>query len=810
MVDINKLLEELTIEEKASLISGHKSWFTNQISRLNIPKIMMTDGPHGLRKKREDGKAVLNGLGDSEISTCFPPAVTSASSFNKDLMFKMGEAMGKECNYYDVHVILGPAMNIKRNPLCGRNFEYFSEDPLVSGVMATELTKGIESRNVGTSLKHYAANNNEANRYFGDSIVDDRSLREIYLRGFERVVKQAHPKTIMCAYNKVNGEFASENKELLTDILRTEWGFNGLVMSDWGAVNDRVKGVKAGLDLEMPGDVGHNRQVIVDAYKSGDLTEEELNEAVRNVLNMVYSSLEYEKPEELDFEAHAKLSKQLSLDSAVLLKNEENILPLSKNGKYLIIGELFEKMRYQGAGSSLIRPWKVVSPKEAFENNNIDFNYVKGYKVLDFEVNKELQEEALLQAQNYETILFFGGLSELAESEGIDRKTLSLPNNQVELLNQLSALGKNIIFVMYGGSPVIIPAYNDIKGILNMYLPGQMGGESTYDLLFGDVSPSGRLAETWPLELTDVPFINEFTKTNNDLYKEGLFVGYRYFDSFNKNVRFPFGYGLSYSKFNYDNLSVFKNGNKVVVRVDVTNTGDMKAKEAVQIFVKAPKSKVIKPIHELRGFTKVELEPNETKTAIVEIDINDLNVYINNNWVLENGTYTIQVCKNSNQVLLEKEIELKSEDTIIPNNFEYEIYSNHDRFINMTDDEFKAISKKEFEHIEHKNPYDLNTPINQYKTFWGRKIYKLMMFVVNRVYKKALKSKEDEHKETRVKNAYFTMQMLKTLSVRSLSYASEGMLSHRMATGILDIANGKFFRGLWKIITKEKVFKLPE
>ena len=810
MVDIDKLLEELTVEEKVSLLSGHKSWFTNQISRLNIPKICMTDGPHGLRKKREDGKAVLNGLGDSEIATCFPPAVTSAASWNEDLLLKMGETMGKECNYYDVHVILGPAMNIKRNPLCGRNFEYFSEDPLISGKMSTALTKGIESRNVGTSLKHYACNNNEANRYFGNSVVDDRTYREIYLRGYERVVKEAHPKTVMCAYNKVNGEFASEHKELLTTILRDEWGFDGVVMSDWGAVNDRVKGVIAGLDLEMPGDVTHNRQVLVDAYKSGELPKEALDKAARNMLKLIYSSLDYEKLESLDFDSHANLSKELSLESAVLLKNDNNILPLNKNGKYLVIGELFEKMRYQGAGSSLIRPYKVVSPMDAFNTNNVDYSYVKGYKVLDFVTNEKLHNEALSEANNYDNILFFGGLSELAESEGLDRKTLDLPANQVKLLEDLVKLNKNIVFVMYGGSPVVIPAYSDVKAILNMYLPGQMGGESTYDLLFGNVSPSGRLAETWPLSVEDIPFNNEFTKQDNDLYKEGLFVGYRYFNSFDKKVRFPFGYGLSYSTFKYEDMKAFVQNDQIVVKVNITNTGNIKAKEVVEVFIKAPKTKVIKPHHELRGFTKVELEVNETKEATVVINIEDLKYYINNEWVLEAGTYTIELCKNANEVLLSKELELKSKDVIIPNEFEYALYSDYYRFIGMTDEEFSRVSKKEFAHTEHKKPYNLNTPINQYKSFWGRKIYKLMLFVCNRVYKKALKSKEDEHKETRVKNAYFTVNMLKTLSIRSLSYASEGMMSHRMALGIVDIANGKILRGLWKLITKEKCFKLPK
>ena len=385
MENIEKLLQELTLEEKACLLSGHKSWHSVKIPRLNIPSIFITDGPHGLRKKKENSKET--GLGQTEPSTCFPAASTTGTSWNKELLFQMGEAMGKECNHYNVHVILGPAVNIKRNPLCGRSFEYFSEDPLIAGLLGAELTKGIESRGVGTSVKHYCCNNNEGNRYFGDSLVDERALREIYLKVFEHIVKKGKPATLMCAYNQINGKYASENEFILNKVLRDEWDFKGLVMSDWGAVNNRVKGLNAGLDLEMPGDVQYNRTLIVEGVKNGQISEETLNKSVRRVLEMVYRTIENHIEHQADFNYHSVLSKKIACDSAVLLKNKDNLLPLSKDNKYVVIGEMFTKMRYQGAGSSLIRPTKLVKPVDAFNENKVNYTFFKGYNVDSFDVD---------------------------------------------------------------------------------------------------------------------------------------------------------------------------------------------------------------------------------------------------------------------------------------------------------------------------------------------------------------------------------------------------------------------------------------
>lgn len=807
-MDIDLLLKELTLEEKASLLSGHKSWHTNKISRVNIPSIFLTDGPHGLRKKKETSKAM--GLGETELSTCFPAACTTGSSWNKGYLYQMGSAMGAECNHYDVNVILGPAVNIKRNPLCGRSFEYFSEDPHITGKLGANLTKGIEEQGIATSVKHFACNNNEANRYVGDSIVDSRAFREIYLKGFETIVKEANPATLMCSYNKVNGEFASENKELLTNILRDDWGFNGLVMSDWGAVNDRVLSLKAGLDLEMPGDIAHNRQVIVDAVNEGSLDIKDLDKAVKNVLTLIKNTTKEKEKIIADFETHSKLSYEISLTSAVLLKNNYNLLPLNKNNKYIVIGDMFVNMRYQGAGSSLIRPYKLITPKMAFDNNGIEYDYARGYDANSLELNMDLANEALNLAFESDTIIFFGGLSENAESEGFDRENMKLPVNQEYLLHELTKRNKKIIFVFYGGSPVEIPAFDGIDSILAMYLPGQEGGNSTFDLLFGNVSPSGRLAETWPLEASSYPYSEEFTKTANDCYKESIFVGYRYFSTFDINVRFPFGYGLSYANFSYDNLNVIRKKDNFIVKVNVKNNSNIEASEVVELFVSAPQSIIPKPIRELRGFEKVKLLPHEIKEVSIIIPIADLRMYIGNNWVLEAGEYDFQICKNANEVILSEKILIDSEDVIYNDEYYNYLYGSYGNMITISNESFEKLIGRKLSEPTFKKPYTLNTPIGKFETILGKFLFRVIMFGSKFVLWKSKRGKETEDKETKIKNAYFAMKLMPYLSFRAMSFTSEGMLSYRMAVGLVDIANGHLFKGLWKIITKEKCFKLPK
>ena len=812
MIDIDKLISELTLEEKACLLSGHKSWFTNKVSRVGLPSVILTDGPHGLRLRKAGDDTV--GLGQTELSTCFPAASTTAASWNKELLYKMGVAMGEECHFYGVSLILGPAVNIKRNPLCGRNFEYFSEDPLIAGTLGARLTRGIEDMDIGTSVKHYACNNNEANRYFGDSIVDDRAFREIYLKAFEPIIKEGKPSSVMCAYNKVNGMYASENGELLNGVLRRDWGYEGLVMSDWGAVNDRVLGLSAGLDLEMPGDIGHNRQVIVDAVNDGRLSMEIVDTAVRRVLAIVKRGVESKRKVENKFEEHAQLAKQLATDSAVLMKNEGKALPLCSCKKYLVVGEMFEKMRYQGAGSSLINPYKLVSPKAAFDAHNIDYDYEQGYNVFSFEEDKILVERALSKAVDADTVIFFGGLSEYAESEGFDRTNLDLPKNQLELLLALSRLGKKTIFVMFGGSPIDMSFDSSVDAVLNMYLPGEMGGEAAYELLFGKANPSGRLPETWPHSYSDVPFGNEFTKTTNDRYKESIFVGYRYYTSFGVPVKYPFGFGLSYTDFEYSNMRAEKSDGTIKVTLDVANTGDRDGSTTVELFVNAPKCGPVKPLRELRGFEKVFLHVGESKTVSVDIPVDSLRYYSDAalGWQLQNGEYKIELCSDANTVILSADVSINEGVELSGNEGYNGLYSRaKEQFLNITDEEFdNIILGRSIHEPKITRPYDLNTPLREYKTAGGKFLFGMINFAFKTIYSIEKRGKNTPDKETKVKNAYFGWQTIRAMSLRSISYASEGLLSHKMALVLLHIANNQLGRAIVRLFKPEKCVKLPE
>ena len=809
MINIDKLLQELTLEEKVCLLSGHKSWFTNKVSRVGLPSVMLTDGPHGLRKKKVDDN--VTGLGQTELSTCFPAACTTGASWNKDLLYRMGVAMGEECRYYDVSLILGPAVNIKRNPLCGRNFEYFSEDPCIAGTLGARLTRGIEDMDVGTSVKHFACNNNEANRYFGDSIVDERAYREIYLKAFEPIIKEGKPATVMCAYNKVNGKYASENNGLLNGVLRDEWGFEGLVMSDWGAVNDRVEGLKCGLDLEMPGDVAHNRQVILDAVNDGSLSMDVVDTAVRRVLEIVARGAKEKEPVEDKFLEHAALAKEIAVDSAVLMKNEGRALPLKDGTPMLVVGDMFEKMRYQGAGSSLLNPYKLTTPKDSFDAHGVNYTYEQGYNVYSFDADNALVDRALNAAKGADTILFFGGLSEYAESEGFDRKTLSLPANQVELLQSLAKLGKKIIFVMYGGSPVDMSFDDCVDAVLNMYLPGEEGGEATYELLFGKANPAGRLPETWPHSYDDVPFGDEFTVTTNDRYKESIFVGYRYYSTFDKPVKYPFGYGLSYTEFTYSNMRVYQDGDVMHVSVEVKNTGDEYGATVAELFVHAPETSVVKPVRELRGFEKIYLDPGERAVINMEVPVDSLRVYVNGEWQLEYGTYCFEICSDANTPLIYECRAIDGVGDLVDNSKYTDLYgSGVERLLNMTDADFDSLIGREIASPEITRPYDLNTPMREYKTVCGKMLFGMLMLVFKSIYNKEKNAKPTPDKETKVKNAYFGWKTIEAMSLRSISYASEGLLSHHMALVMLDVVNNHPLRAIGRLFKAEKCVKLPD
>ncbi|MFL6554806.1 MAG: glycoside hydrolase family 3 C-terminal domain-containing protein, partial [Bacillus sp. (in: firmicutes)] len=604
--NMKQLIEKMTLEEKASLCSGLDFWHMKGIDRLGIPSLMVTDGPHGLRKQSESVDHL--GMYDSVPATCFPSAVGLASTWNRPLIEKVGVALGKECQAEDVAVLLGPGANIKRSPLCGRNFEYFSEDPYLSSELAASHIKGVQSQGVGTSLKHFAANNQEHRRMSVDAIIDERTLREIYLASFENAVKRSQPWTVMSSYNKVNGEYASENNKLLSEILRDEWGFEGFFISDWGAVNERVDGLEAGLELEMPSSNGAGDQKIVEAVQSGKLSETVLNRAVERVLNIIFKAVDNNKQDAIyDKEAHHQLARLVARESMVLLKNEDRILPLKKEGTIAIIGEFAKSPRYQGGGSSHVNPTKLENILEEIEKASAKASvlYAKGYELKNDIIDENLLVEAKEAAAQSNVAVLFVGLPERYESEGYDREHLRIPENHITLIEAVAEVQPNVVVVLSNGAPVEMPWLPKVKGLLEGYLGGQALGGAIADLLFGHESPSGKLAETFPRALHHNPSYLNFPGEDDKVeYKEGLFVGYRYYDSKEIEPLFPFGYGLSYTSFEYSNLKIDKkemdDTETVQITAKVKNTGEVAGKDIVQLYVRDVESNVIRPEKELK------------------------------------------------------------------------------------------------------------------------------------------------------------------------------------------------------------------
>lgn len=664
-MDIEKLIGEMTLEEKAGLCSGADFWHTKTVERLGIPAVMVSDGPHGLRK--QDEKSDHLGVNDSIKAVCFPTACATASSFDRELLTSLGEALGEECQAENVSVILGPAVNIKRSPLCGRNFEYFSEDPYLAAQMAGSHIRGVQSKQVGTSLKHFFANNQEHRRMTSDSFIDERTLREIYLAAFEDAVKSAKPWTVMCSYNKINGTYASENRRYLTDILREEWGFDGYVMSDWGAVNDRVAGVVAGLDLEMPSSGGINDGFLVEAVKEGRLKEEVLDQAAARILKIADRYLKNRKPDTIwDKEAHHELARKMEGECAVLLKNQE-ILPLADSDEVAFIGYFAAHPRYQGGGSSHINSTRVESAVEAASGKRVI--YAQGYEIDSDQINGTLLEEAVEAAKKVKTAVIFAGLPDSYESEGYDRDHMAMPACQNALIEAVAAVQPNTVVVLHNGSPVEMPWIDKVKGVLEAYLGGQAVGGAIVDILYGHVNPSGKLAETFPRKLEDNPsYLYYGGEKDVTEYREGVFVGYRYYDKKNMEVLFPFGHGLSYTTFEYSNMKADKlamnDTDTVTVSLDVTNTGKVKGKEVVQIYVEAPESQAIRPLRELREFAKVELEPGETKTLSFTLNKRAFSYYHvgMKDWYAETGTYLIHAASSSRD--LRQRIGVKVESTV--------------------------------------------------------------------------------------------------------------------------------------------------
>ncbi len=676
-LDIDYLIENLTVEEKAGLCSGADFWHTKAIERLGIPTIMVSDGPHGLRKQI-DSEFHPN-LHRSIKAVCFPAGSALSCSFDRSLIQEVGEYLGEEARAENIHTLLGPAINIKRSPLCGRNFEYMSEDPYLAGELSASYVNGVQSKNVGVSVKHYAANSQEYKRMSVDSIVDERTLREIYLKAFEITIKKSKPWTLMCAYNKINGTYCSENKKLLTDIPRGEWGYEGIIMTDWGAMNDRVEALKAGLELEMPSSSGYNDNRIVEAVKNGELDIEILNKTVRNLLEWIELGLN-EQPEikSYDKEQHDSFSRKVAGECGVLLKNNNDILPLKMNGEIVFIGPFAKNPRYQGGGSSHVDSFKVTSAIEAAKDMsaadkkdaNLSITHKPGIEDDGITRNEALLKDAVEAAKAGDVAVLFVGLPDSFESESYDRDHMDMPDCQNELIEAVAGVQPNTVVVLHKGSPVTMPWKDKVAAILDMYLGGQAVGGATVDIIFGDVNPSGKLSETSPYRLEDTPcYLNYPGDGKKAYYSEGVYVGYRYYDSRKMEVLYPFGHGLSYTKFNIGDAKVsnqvFDGKGSIHVSVKVKNIGIIAGAEVVQLYI-SPFNDLLKirPEKELKGFEKVYLMAGEEREVHFKLDYNSF-AYYNvdiNDWYVEPGEYKILVGNSSRNICCEASVVLNTEN----------------------------------------------------------------------------------------------------------------------------------------------------
>lgn len=667
---ITKLRRKLNLEQMTSLCSGENNWETKSYEALGIPKVTMSDGPHGLRVEVESEEGKI-GVGGSAPATCFPPAALAACSFDEDLIREMASAIAREARAAGVDLILGPGLNIKRSPLCGRNFEYYSEDPYLSGHLAKAFIQGARKENVGATLKHFLGNNQETHRMTVNAMIDERALREIYLKGFEIAVKEGNPMAVMCAYNSVNGEFLSQNKRFLTEILRNEWGFEGIVMTDWGAVYDRVKGVKAGLDLEMPGSGGVNDKKIYDAVKEGKLKKTRLNEMAERLIAFALAAEENRQtagePEAVDVSEQHLLARRIAGESMVLLKNDDDFLPFDRERltRVAVIGKMAFDPRYQGSGSSKINPYRIEAPYDAIAGEaggSVKLLTAQGYSDSSEEKHRRIVAEAAETAEKADVAVVFAGLPDALESEGYDRTSISLPENQLEMISRVCAVQPNTVVVLFNGGVVDLGFENQPKAILEAWLGGQAVGSAVSDILFGRVNPSGRLAETIPLRLEDTPSYINFPGTEDSVnYGEGIFVGYRYYDYAARPVRYPFGYGLSYTTFEYSDMkaSVADDGT-VMVSCRVKNTGNRAGKEVVQLYTGKPDGKVQRPVRELRGFIKIGLEPGEERVVAFELSKDDF-TYFNptaGEWTQEEGPHRVYIGASSRDIRLVAEVTL--------------------------------------------------------------------------------------------------------------------------------------------------------
>ncbi len=796
MLKNQKIIDQMTLEQKASMMSGKNTWETRDIESLQIPSIFLSDGPHGLRKQA--GAADHLGLNESVKATCFPPAATVANSWDPEIGKELGKRIGEEAAFQKVHMVLGPGLNIKRSPLCGRNFEYFSEDPLLAGKMAAGYIQGIQSAGVAACPKHFAVNSQELRRMSSDSILDDRTFRELYLTGFEIAVKEGKAKSIMSSYNRINGVYANENAYLLQKILVDEWGFDGVVVSDWGASNDHGLGVQNGSHLEMPSTGDPGKKELIKDVKEGRLSVETLDQRVDELLDMILkldANLK-EKTSQVDFEEHHQFAIRAARESIVLLKNEGNILPLKGDKKVAIIGDFAEKPRYQGAGSSLVNPTRVDNTLEALKSTElVQVGYAKGFE-RNQSKNPHLLKEAIELAKTAEYVLLYVGLDEISESEGMDRDHMKMPENQIELIQAVSEVNQNTVVVLSAGSVVEMPWIQNVKAVIHGYLGGQAGANAMLDVITGEYAPSGRLNETYPLVYEDSPVHAYFPgKEYTAEYREGIFVGYRYFDTTKKEVLFPFGFGLSYTEFEYTDLFVTQNQ----VSFKVRNVGTADAYEICQMYIGKTDSKCYRPEKELKGFKKVWVPAGETLEVTIPFEETTFRLYDSNKdqWIIESGAYQVHVGKNVQDICLVKEIlldetvyDLTSQELLDDERTSLPSYYNGN-ITDVTDEEFsKLLGHKIPDGAWKKDqPLDMNDTFAQlfYAKGWiGRLVY----WVLTRI------KVNSEKKGVPNLNILFIYNM----PFRGLAKMTEGAVTYSMAEAILMIFNGHACRGIGRLI----------
>ncbi len=795
------LVTQMTLAEKASLCSGKNFWYLKGIERLGLPEIMVTDGPHGLRK--QIAAADNLGLNESVSAVCFPTAAAAACSFDRDLVREVGKTIAEECRQEDVSVLLGPGMNIKRSPLCGRNFEYFSEDPILTGEMGAAFIAGVQSEDVGVSMKHFAVNNQEKRRMTSESVLDERTFREIYLKGFEIAVKKSQPWTVMCSYNRLFGEYASQSKFLLTDILREEWGFDGLVMTDWGAIVDRVKGLQAGLDLEMPNVGPINDARIVEAVENGSIDIALLDNTAVRVVELILRSGQ-RKAHTYKRETHRLMARKAAAQSAVLLKNENAILPGKITDNAAVIGAFAKTPRYQGTGSSKIVPLKLDSTLDELKAKGLNAEYAAGYPLETDEIDQILIDEACLVAKGKDIVYLFAGLPDRYESESFDRKDMSIPENHNQLIEAVSQVNSHVVVILLGGSPMELPWADKVQGILMMYLGGEACGGACADLLLGDVNPSGKLAESWPFLVSDNPSYKYFPGYPLTVeYRESLFVGYRYYDTAKKPVRYPFGYGLSYTGFDYEDLQLsatsINENESITVSCKIKNSGSRTGKEIVQLYVAKKSSSIIRAEQELKDFVKVELAPGESKEIQFSLQARTLAFYNSSlaAWQVESGEYEIRVSSSSRDHRLTQMIFIKGTDPInLPDYHNLApSYFDLSNGIEISDKEFQAILGRPIPARERQkgSPHTICSTFNDISDKWlGRLILNIMSKQVHKMYK-------DSPDMILMLN---NMLMDMPLRLLTMQGNENGGFNLVQIEGLVDLLNGHTISGLKKFAKK--------